>query len=127
MYTSYQLFYNNKYMSLLTIQIACQFMHHAKRKRMTTDDFDKALKWSRVEVQCVLLLDHLYCILCSGCCILNCAMPFFSYPHSRPHSHSMVTRLGKPPPSVPHRIAACLLCRMTRLTSPPRPWLTHSS
>ena len=24
-------------------------MHHAKRKRLTTDDFDKALKWARIE------------------------------------------------------------------------------
>ena len=24
-------------------------MHHARRKRLTTDDFDKALKWARIE------------------------------------------------------------------------------
>ncbi len=35
---------------ILSLQAACQFMQHAKRKRLTTDDFDKALKWSRVEV-----------------------------------------------------------------------------
>ena len=41
-------------------QNAIQFMRHAKRRKLMTDDFDKALYWSNVEVTpqyCVL-----YCV-----------------------------------------------------------------
>ena len=32
-------------------QNAIQFMRHAKRRKLMTDDFDKALYWSNVEVR----------------------------------------------------------------------------
>ena len=31
-------------------KIASQFMRHAKRRRLAVEDFDKALKWSGIEV-----------------------------------------------------------------------------
>lgn len=32
------------------LQVACQFMHHSKRRRLTVDDMDKAMKYSGLEV-----------------------------------------------------------------------------
>ena len=32
------------------MQAGAQFMKHAKRKRMTPEDFNKALRWSDTEV-----------------------------------------------------------------------------
>lgn len=33
-------------------QSSSQFMRHAKRRKLTVEDFNRALRWSNVEVAC---------------------------------------------------------------------------
>lgn len=37
--------------SVLTKQTSSQFMRHAKRRKLTVEDLNRALRWSRVEVR----------------------------------------------------------------------------
>lgn len=47
-----QLFYHTSsvYATICSPQSACQFMHHSKRRRLTVEDMDRAMKHSGLEV-----------------------------------------------------------------------------